>query len=268
MPAGRRIHGVDFSGAADAGDGIWVASGTFDGERFDVTRCYPARELADTADRDPVLSELRAFLRDAQDAVVGADFPFGLPAPLVDANGWEPFLERFGDRFDGPHDLEETCIERAERLTGGERGFLLRATDAATGAKCPYHWLVRHQTYFGIGDVLAPLVLADDAAVPPMHGVGSDQVALVEVYPAGTLDRLDLPTRAYKKPTDEARSRRETILDGLPVDISADLRERVLSDADGDALDAVVAGVAAARALSREFAPELDWRPLEGHIYI
>lgn len=268
MDPERRVHGVDFSGAADAGEGIWLASGTVTDGRFRVEQCRPARELAGTAARAPALAALRRFLCEAGDAVIGADFPFGLPAPVVEADTWRGFLHGFDGRFDGPHDLEERCIGQAERLTGGERVYLLRATDADASAKSPYHWLLSHQTYYGVRDVLAPFVLDGPGAVPPMQGVENDQPALVEVYPAGTLDRLDLPSRAYKSATDEARDRRETILDGLSVRLPDSLRERVLADADGDALDAVVAGVAAARAAGGGFVAETDWRPLEGHIYV
>lgn len=268
MPTSRRVHGVDFSGAASAGDGIWLASGAAAEGTFHVEACRPARELADTAAREPALAALRAFLRDAGHAVVGADFPFGLPAPLVEVDTWRAFLDGFADRFADPDDLQDTCVGRTEQLTGGERAFLLRATDADASAKSPYHWLVCHQTFYGVRDVLAPLVGDGAVAVPPMQGTVRDRPALVEAYPAGTLSRFGLPDRGYKDDTSEARARREEILDGLPARLPTDLRERVLADADGDALDAVAAGVAATRAADQEFAPVLDWRPLEGHIYV
>jgi hypothetical protein len=41
----RTIFGIDFSGAADAGRRIWIASGKVKGEVLHTDDCFPARAL-------------------------------------------------------------------------------------------------------------------------------------------------------------------------------------------------------------------------------
>ena len=87
-------------------------------------------------------------------------------------------------------------------------------------------------------------------SVPPMEAPGESTV--IEIYPAGTLRRLDTVDEGYKESTDEAAARRETILEALSaatkleVDLPASVRERALEDDGGDALDSVIAAVATA----------------------
>lgn len=39
------IYGIDFSGAKDAGNKIWIAKGISDGERLLVSECYRAKDF-------------------------------------------------------------------------------------------------------------------------------------------------------------------------------------------------------------------------------
>jgi hypothetical protein len=101
---------------------------------------------------------------------------------------------------------------------------------------------------------------------------GTTGPTLIEVYPAATLRDLALPDRKYKEPGSEAREKRERILAGLcewGVELPDEIEEPILEDADGDALDSLVATVAAARAVESEFAVEEGrYDPLEGYIYV
>jgi hypothetical protein len=51
MDAVRCIYGIDFSGAKDAGNRIWMAKGTPDRERLLVSECFRARELTNSGKR-------------------------------------------------------------------------------------------------------------------------------------------------------------------------------------------------------------------------
>ncbi|PSQ32500.1 hypothetical protein BRD05_10065 [Halobacteriales archaeon QS_9_70_65] len=97
---------------------------------------------------------------------------------------------------------------------------------------------------------------------------------VLEVYPAGTLRRLETVDEGYKEPTDEAAAARAEILaaletaSDLDVAVAEPVRERAVADDGGDALDSVVAAVAAARAAAREFEPPTPFDPREGCIYV
>ncbi|MFC6939085.1 DUF429 domain-containing protein [Salinirubellus sp. GCM10025818] len=227
--------------------------------------------------RAPLLEELRGFLADAE-GTVGLDFSFGLPrAVLAEAgalpeDGWVEFLawfrERFGDA-DAPG-MQETLRGWGRRSrTGGVEHK--RRTDAERAANSPYSNITRYQTLHGIRDVLAPLVEENVVSVQPMAPV-EGVPTLLEIYPAATLRDLGLPDRRYKEPGPEARERRERTLDGLRrwgMTLPERFEEAVLDDADGDALDSLVAAVATANAAGSEFEVEgKHYDPVEGYIYI
>ncbi|WP_255196936.1 DUF429 domain-containing protein [Halorarius litoreus] len=267
-----QVHGVDFSGAARAGEKIWLASATDDGETLRVESVRSAAE-AFGPDRETAHAGLREFVgsRDTDEAV-GLDCSFGLPRGVHDADSWPAFVEWFAEAFDSPDALQGDLAERTKRRTGGERTYLKRRTDARTGARSPYHWLVGTQTFYGIRDIIAPL--ADCVSIEPL-APRAEAASLLEIYPASTLRALDLPSQRYKNDATypEAPARRETILDGLRewgVVLDEELDAIVLNDSGGDALDSVVAAVAVARAARDDFeVRDRDaYDPVEGYIYV
>ena len=266
------VHGVDFSGARRAGEKLWLASATDDGDRLRVDSVRSAADVFGP-DRETAHAGLREFVRSCDaDAAVGLDCSFGLPRQVHDAVSWPAFCEWFATAFDSPDALQGELAERTKRRTGGERTYLKRRTDARTGARSPYHWLVGPQTFYGIRDVVAPLT--DAVSVEPL-APRREATSLLESYPAATLRALDLPSQKYKDDGTypDAPTRRATILDGLRewgVALDEGLESVVLDDPGGDALDSVVAAVAAARAARADFeVREPDaYDPVEGYIYV
>lgn len=278
------VVGVDFSGAARPGESVRVAEASLD-DRLRVECCRSARAAFGASGREDVL----AALVDHVDGrgVVGVDCPFGLPRPVVEAldgpTTWAETVRWVGETFVDADEFAGRCKAATRAATDGERTYLRRATDGPVGAKSPYHFFTHRQAFHGVRDVLAPL-LDRGAGVAPMTGEPADgESTVVEVYPAGTLRRLELPDENYKTASDEARRTRERILSGLeagdddpgaaggrPVTVAdGRTRERVLADDGGDALDAVVAAVAAARASERDFAVDDGrYNPLEGYVYV
>ena len=65
----HHIYGIDFSGAQDAGNKIWIAEGVVKGDSLLIEDCFRARDLQDSGkDKD--------FMKENQDAAFGLDFPF------------------------------------------------------------------------------------------------------------------------------------------------------------------------------------------------
>jgi hypothetical protein len=282
-----RVHGIDFSGSAAPGEDIWLVSGEVADDHLRVTDARPASEAFDGEGRAAVLRDLRGFLAgDGPDGggIAGVDCSLGLPrAVLPDdiarTDGWRGALDWVAERFaDADGRSFQSALKERARASDADGVELKRATDGPTGASSPYSFITRYQTLHGLRDVLAPLVRADRVAVPPMlpgdDGNAGDRPAVVEVYPAATLRALDLPDRKYKDDNNypEGPARRERILDGL-VDWGVRLdgvpRERLLSDAGGDALDGLVAAVAVARAVAADLCVDgTRYDPLEGYIYV
>lgn len=103
MRAPKIVFGIDFSGAQDAGNKVWIARGIPEGKRLLVQECFRARDLPNSvrvlADCLPTLVNL---VTSNHNAAFGFDFPFGLPQCLVRAKTWEEFVLGFTSRFQGP----------------------------------------------------------------------------------------------------------------------------------------------------------------------
>jgi hypothetical protein len=269
------VRGIDFSGAAEPGEDIWIAEGRLDGRSLELTTCESAAERFETRGREAVLSSLVDLLRNST-ATTGIDVSFGLPAALLperidewsDATQW--FAETFADA-DAPAMRED--LKKRARASDESGVELKRRADDAVGANSPYGFITYYQTLHGIRDVLAPLVAANAVRVPPMQSPGRRNV--IETYPAGTLRRLGTVDTRYKERGEEAVDRRAEILRVLESDrgdVSASLdqgtREIALQSPGGDALDSIVAAVATARAVRGDFATDYDYREREGYIYV
>jgi hypothetical protein len=280
----ERVFGVDFSGAQDAETNVWIAGGPLSAEGLRIDTLGPAAEvLDDPTGRVETHRGLVSWLRCQENTAVGLDFSFGLPAFLAEemaAADWPAFLDAFPPAgCDDADSFEDWGKARTRDHTDGDRTFCKRKTDRPVGASSPYGFIGSTITYYGVRDVLKPVVRGSDggqavATVAPMQTTTFDPaLTLLETYPAGTLDRLGLSRQNYKGGSDAERKRRERNLDGLVadagVDIGDDGRETVIENTGGDALDAVVAAVATRRAVEGEFAVADDrYDEREGYIYV
>src|SRR5512136_3120761 len=124
MGGGRAIYGIDFSGAKDAGNKIWIAKCVPVGESLLIKECFRARDLPNSGKRvETCLPALVELIKSNQNAVFGFDFPFGLPAPLVKEMTWEQFVLAFPKKYKSPEAFRGACRQAKK---GGE---LKRQTD-------------------------------------------------------------------------------------------------------------------------------------------
>jgi hypothetical protein len=267
--APRQIYGVDFSGAAQAGKKIWLAQGVIEEEAWSIEACYRGADLpGSSVGRDRCLAALRDFISGAGASAFGLDFPFGLPGQLLKERRWEDFVLSFAERYTSPEAFRQACRASA---TGKE---LRRVTDKESRTPfSPYNLRLYRQTYFGIGDVLAPLVREGMACILPMQPATPGRPWVIEICPASTLRRAGL-NGLYKGVRQEHYAARARILEELersvPLTIPAALRSTILDDNEGDALDSVVAAVAVWRALRSESPTVGDNAAytLEGYVYV
>ena len=275
------VLGADFSGAAEAGRSIWVTEAVHTPDGLVVEDCYRAADEWGS-DRESAHAGLRA--RAVEDfAVAGFDFPFSLPAPVLEARcgrTWQGLLDWVTD--DGPDDPDafaSACRSVARELTPDGSAEIGRETDLRRAALCPYNRRVQYQTFYGVRNVLAWLADREDALVRPMQDrermqeqerergtradASDDATQVVEVYPAATFGWLGLYREGYKND----RDRRETNLDGIE-DCSVDLGGFRETYADEhDALDSLAAAVSAGR-VTRNRDPPLHGPRDEGHIFV
>jgi len=267
------VYGIDFSGAKKAGTKIWIASATIVRDILEIEDCCQAKDLPDSAaERDQCLCALRHFISTQKTCAFGIDFPFGLPKIVVKANSWEEFVLSFGNHYTDPEQFREICWVAAGNCE--ER----RDTDRITRTPfSPYNRRLYRQTYYGIRDVLSPLVRNQLVCVLPMQRMSPSRPLLFEICPASTLRRMGLrqPYKGHHKDKDK-RAIRAHILGGIEnagaIKIkTSTLRLKILDDPAGDALDSVIAAFATFRALrnlAHSSVPGSETYALEGYVYV
>ena len=267
-----KIYGVDFSGAKKAGSKIWIASALIVRDVLKIEDCFQAKDLPGSAiERDPCLQALCLFISSQKTCALGLDFPFSLPSKLVEANKWEEFVLSFRTRYPDPEEFRGSCLVAADNRE------LRRDTDKLSHTPfSPYNLRLYRQTYYGIRNVLVPLVRDQLVYVMPMQSTLPGKPWLFEVCPASTLKSINLYLLPYKRADKESRLNRARIIKGVVetgailIDSSA-LRSKIIDDRNGDALDSVIAAFATFRALrnlARSSVPETDPYKLEGYVYV
>lgn len=260
-----RILGIDFSGAQDAGRKIWIAEARRTDGPLEIIACRPAIDLPGGSKLpDAAIAALARHIVAEADTVAGCDFPFSLPAELVQAKDWRSFALTFRQRFVDPLSFHDLC----HRDTGGVE--VKRRTDRED--RTPFNSFnlrLYRQTWWGIGHLLAPLVAAGAACVWPQMDRQAGRPTIVEVCAACSLIRLTLYP-SYKGRTPAHRKARQRILDhlvarGFLVPPRRSLRQMLLDNLGGDALDAVIGAIAVNRSQFDHKRDRID--RLEGRVY-
>lgn len=241
----RRIAGIDFSGAEQAGTKIWIADGVVEGNRLAIRQLVRADALpGGSRDREPALSALRAYIGERPDLIAGCDFPFSVPKPLLQGRDWGAWLSEVMVRYPDAEAFRAAC----RKITGNKEWR--RATDyEAKTPFCPFNLRLYRQTYWGTTSLLAPLVVRAQAVVLPMMVDEPGKPAIIETCPASVLKRWHGPRGnvGYKDSGDASEERRDEIVErlyGEGVDLNASDREKAVKTANGDPLDAVLAAYA------------------------
>jgi hypothetical protein len=258
-----KVYGIDFSGSKSPGRKIWIteANVTDTPDRhLAVQDISAATELFSGTHRSEVLAELRDFIRQSDAAVVGLDFPFSLSQSSIAAEDWEEFLERFANVFNG-QDIE--AYPGVYESDGEAR----RETDFRFGGQSPMSPQVRYQVFYGLRNVLHPLVTDDAVRVLPMQSRDASKPSLLEVYPAATFGTERLYRIGYKENTQESQKRRRVNAKGLQshekVLVDDNLVEKAIQS--DDALDSFCAAFAVGRAIREGL--DRDQESVEGQIY-
>jgi hypothetical protein len=278
------IYGVDFSGARLAGRNTWIArlelSPRARRPSYRLAWLSRLEHLCGTAERAVALAHLVSLVRSSEGALWALDFPFGLPVEVMGEGAvWPDQLEFLYAWGDDDYGVGLECLRRAKSLGGPNH--IRRLTDIEAKAPFdPYHYKIIYQTFYGMRDVLGPLWRRKHTAILPFQyrRLASAKRVLVEACPASTLKRMGLPHQNYKQPeggplTRKRRRTRRVIVDGLTehVSISDAHRRVIMRNGGGDALDAVIAALGAARAWDacdhRQISRHHRY-PMEGHLYV
>ena len=256
----RPILGIDFSGAALAGDKIWVARAHYQNENLVFHELSPARDLPDGAqERDVAVAALVKYIQNFDAPICGFDFPFSLQSDELDRDNWRDWVLSLPARFAGADEFRAAYV-------GAKRATDMRAKTPFA----PLNLRLYRQTYFGIAGVLAPLLRVGALALP-FDKPTLDATWLLEICPASLLKREKLYF-SYKGKSDAQRENRERILTECQtrfgLQIPDAMRQIALADSEGDALDAILSAVCVANAIKKnDFAPRDAVEQVEGRVY-
>ncbi len=298
-PEFQSYYGVDFSGAKLAGRNTWIArleqriSCSPAGRaqvmerkhqnrqrRFQLVALSRLEDLCGCADRDEALANLVRMIASSTDALWGMDFPFALPIEILDPGiRWAGQLKLVRGWKRHANDLGLWCVVRTQRYNGSMHLRRITDTEAKTPFDC-YHYRIIYQTFHGMRDVLAPLARSRETAVLPFQyrRLATARRAIVESCPSSTLKRMRLPHQNYKQPaggplSSVRRRTRRAILREIMDSVEISSRDviRIMRNPGGDALDAVIAALGAARAFARADHRAISRHPrypLEGFLYV
>lgn len=256
------IYGIDFSGSATPGNKIWITEAHLtDAEALSIESTRSIRDRCGVTDRDTALRELRTLIRTSPQAVFGLDFPFGFPRGAVDTDEWYQFLAVFVEEFED---------ESIDSFPGafGDTEESKRDVDYRYAGQPPTSPQIQYQVFYGLCDLLWPLVSNGDATVLPMGSREGDTPILIEVYPAATFGRLGLYRTGYKGQSEEANRRRnENVCELAQCDLVS-IPETAIADAieSDDALDSICAAFTTWRAVNEDLERDPQY-PVEGYIY-
>ena len=256
----RPILGIDFSGAALAGEKIWVARAHYRDQTLVFDELHRAADLPDGApQREAALNALVVYIQSFAAPICGFDFPFSLQADEIDAPNWRAWVLQTSELFGNADDFRAA-------YAGAKRATDVRAKTPFA----PLNLRLYRQTYWGIAGVLAPL-LRDSALAFPFDAPCDDAIWLLEICPASLLKKHQLYF-SYKGKSEAQRLNRARILSEcqtrFTLEFADQMRQVALDDSEGDALDAMLSAICVARALEKnEWAPRDEKEKLEGRVY-
>ena len=241
-----KIYGFDFTSAPNRNKPITCAVCELQDNFLCIRDCLKLTTFED----------FEAFLRSDGPWLAALDFPFGQPRKLISNLGWPETWESYMQIIAsmGKNEFEETLKNYREDRPTGDRQHL-RVTDVYTGASSP---MMLHRV--PVGKMFfegATRLLRSDVSVLPCRPTEDSRI-VVEGYPALVARRF-IRKRSYKsdergkQTKDKEEARREIvsglcsseIVDwyGLRVELLEEMGKRLVEDAMGDELDAVLCGV-------------------------
>lgn len=250
--AALKIVGVDFTSTPRKAKPIVVAHGRIQARRF---RLEALETLAD-------FDAFERFLLRPGPWVGGFDFPFGLPGELLADLLWPRDWARLVALSAALSRRELRGILEGYRATRpAGRKYAHRATDRPAGSSSPMK-LVNPPVALMFHEG-APRLLAAGLHLPGLATGDRSRVAL-EAYPgllARSITRASYKNDARDKQTPARRAARCAIVAtlevgaprlGLRLSVARPaLRRRLIDDASGDALDAVLCALQAAWAVTQ-----------------
>ena len=239
----ERIRGIDFTSSPPRRKPLTVAEGQLDGDVLSIRelRCLTSFDEFDDA------------LRETGPWIAGIDFPFGQPRRLIEdlkwPQDWMGLITHVANL--GKDGFERAIKDYTKGRRDGDKEHK-RATDPS------YAISAMHLDNPPAGKMFfegAPRIAASEASIMPCAPNGSGRV-VVETYAAMVVKALVRKGsyKSGKRGQADVRRKIASVLSGklcgerygLTVELNRADRERLIGDAAGDLLDAVLCALQAA----------------------
>ncbi|WP_135613153.1 hypothetical protein [Methanococcoides sp. AM1] len=243
------IYGVDFSGSKTACKKIWVSRGTIHNRTLHINSCCPISDLMPESiskDRDNCLSFLRYLISTETKAIFGLDLSLGFPEAMIDGQSWESSILNFSKNYNSPEDFRAKC-----RSAMGNKEVKRKTEIQKKAPFCVYNLRLYRQTYYGIKYIIEPLLKKEHVRIMPIQEPLPEKALLAEICPACTLKRNDIYV-PYKGKSNRELENRRMILAAIKtwkIELEKKVVKAALENAEGDALDSILAAYAAHSAL-------------------
>lgn len=266
----RKFFGIDYSGSINAGEKIWITEAIYKENQIDIQDCYSIKSKLNISNRKDANGFLVQLIERNPDSVFGFDFPFSLPIGSDNSKSWRESILDFKKNWKDEVHFRENL---RNTFKGKDRK---RETDIlARTPFSPYNLRIFKQTYFGISEILSPLLQLKNASILPFDEPEENKAWVMEVCPASFLKlrSKEIGWKAqYKGNKIHHRTNRDENLDFLvnclSIKMSNEIKEAILSDVEGDGFDSLVCVVSAIRGLS--YPEDAKANPLflrEGYVY-
>ncbi len=226
---------------------VGLARGSFADDRLTV------HEIHACSRHDALVATIAGWIREP--TLLAIDAPLGWPRPLVQALA----QHRAGAPLELPA-AQDAFSRMTDRVVWERNGYKPLDVGADRIARTAEATLRLMQEVRSQGPWDIPLAWAP----------GDAKVAMIEVYPAATLQARDLVPRGYKGDKREHVQRRAELLDGVRSELKLEIADAALLSTD-HALDAVLCLIAGADFLRGEVvqpaADELELARREGWIW-
>lgn len=212
---------------------------------------------------------------------VGVDSAMSVAKELTTGHDtWQSWLYYVKGNHAHPEMFREECIHRAAR-NGSKEPKRTCDYDAKTPF-APQNLRMYRQTYYAMTELAWPFIEQGIGAVVPMMDPCMDKINIFECCPASLLKHSNKALyKPYKGRTKEHYSARQAILQALltgtmmqvPIQfIDPKLKQMLLKDAGGDALDAILcaACLASCAGIGPLPRPRIPWKERfseEGCVY-
>jgi hypothetical protein len=247
------FFGIDYSASKEAHKKIWITESILKNSKLYITNLYSLNEVSSKFTLEDCNSYLVNMVLNSKGGIFGFDFSFSIPEIFIGESTWNEFIISFSERWPSPQ------IFRNDLKTKFPGKEIKRTTEIES--KVPfssYNLWIYKQTYYGINNIINPLLITKKINFLPFDGINLKKINLIESCPASFLKRIstnkDL-SKHYKGTEEKHLKNRIELLDLLSRSYSfkfekKEFIQKITQNTEGDAIDSLICCLSSFKSIS------------------